>query len=170
MKLSSVLMAVVLTLAACQMTPEKPTPPTASVQLTREQLKIREAQTGLKKLGYYRSRVDGITGPRTASAVRRSRADFGLAPTGAIDSEFMDIMNRYIDLNPPQKGIPSAANTFAIQRGLKRLGYYNGQVNGLYDSATLAAVLDYKRKSGLPINAKVDTKLVSRIDSDAVPG
>jgi peptidoglycan hydrolase-like protein with peptidoglycan-binding domain len=169
MKSSSVFFAAGIAMAACQMTPEKPTPTPAPVQLTRAQKEVREAQIGLKQLGYYRSRVDGISGPRTLSAVKRSRADFGLEPTGAIDSELLDFIGRYLALNPPQNGIPSAADVFAAQRGLKQLGYYGGPVNGLYDRATLAAVLAYRRKSGLPISEQIDAKLLREIETDTLP-
>jgi peptidoglycan hydrolase-like protein with peptidoglycan-binding domain len=137
--------------------------------LTREQIKVQAAQTSLKRLGYYRSRVDGIAGPRTLAAVQRARADFGLEPTGEIDGELQDMMNRYLALNPPRKGIPSAADTFAAQRGLKRLGYYDGAVNGLYGSPTLAAILAYRRNSGLPITEQIDAELLGRIENDTTP-
>jgi peptidoglycan hydrolase-like protein with peptidoglycan-binding domain len=172
MKLSSILVAAAMTLAACQMLPEKSVPavpPAAAVQVTREQIEAREAQTGLKKLGYYRSRIDGIAGPRTSAAVQRSRTDFGLEPTGAIDGEFLGVMTRYLDLNPPRKGIPLAADVFAAQRGLKRLGYYSGRVNGFYDRATLAAVIAYRRKNGLPITEQIEAKLLRQIESDTTP-
>ena len=168
MKLSFVFLAAAMTVAACQTMFEKSAPAsaTAPVNLTREQVKVREAQTGLKQLGYYTIRVDGIAGPRTASAVRRSRADFGLDSGGAIDSEFLEVINRYLVLNPPRQGIPSAADTFAVQRGLKRLGYYSGRVNGFYDRATLSAVVDYRRKNSLPVTERIDAKLLRRIERD----
>jgi peptidoglycan hydrolase-like protein with peptidoglycan-binding domain len=169
MKLSIILVAAVMTLTACQMMSENPAPTPPPVQNTNEQARVREAQSGLQQLGYYRSRIDGIAGPRTSASVRRSRVDFGLEPTGAIDGELLKIMTRYLALNPPRPGIPLAADVFAAQRGLKRLGYYRGQINGLYDGATLAAVLAYRRKADLPITEKVDAKLLRRIENDTTP-
>lgn len=168
MRFSTVLMVAAMTLAACQTMPEKMATSTAPAPVTREQVKIRAAQTSLKQLGYYRSGIDGIAGPRTSTAVQRARADLGLAQTGGIDGELQDFMNRYLELNPPRPGIPPAADVFAAQRGLKRLGYYGGQVNGLYDSPTLAAVLAYRRKTGLPITEKVDANLLRRIEADSI--
>jgi len=78
----------------------------------------------------------------------------------------VDVINSYLVLNPPRQGIPSAADTFAAQRGLKRLGYYSGRVNGFYDRATLSAVVDYQRKNSLPVTERIDAKLLRRIERD----
>lgn len=167
MKLSSVLVAAAMTLAACQMMPEKPAPERALVQYTREQLKIREAQAGLKKLGCYKGRVDGIVGPLSLAAIKRCRADLGLDPDGGIDQNLLDTMNRYLALNPPRKGIPASTDVFAAQRGLKTLGYYDGPVNGLYDAATLAAMVEFQRRNGLPVTQKINANLLDRIEREA---
>lgn len=167
MKLSSVLVAAVTILTACQMMPEKSAPEPAPVQYTREQLKIREAQAGLKKLGCYKGRVDGIIGPLSLAAIKRCRAVLGLEPEGGIDQKLLDTMNRYLELNPPRKGVPVSTDVFAAQRGLKKLGYYNGPVNGLYDAATAAAIVGFQRKNGLPVTQKIDANLLGRIESEA---
>lgn len=171
MKPTTILAAAAVILTACQIIPEKSAPVEAAspARTIPERSQVREAQAGLKQLGYYRSRVDGIEGPRTSAAVQRSRADLGLKPGSMIDRELLDIMTRYLALNPPQKGIPSPADVFTAQRGLKRLGYYDGQVNGLYDSATVAAVLDYRRRNRLAITEKLDAKLLRRIETDSTP-
>ncbi|HUS53703.1 MAG TPA: peptidoglycan-binding domain-containing protein [Thermohalobaculum sp.] len=164
-------MAAVMILTACQMMPEQSAPKPASkpapAQYTREQLKNREAQAGLKKLGCYKGRVDGIIGPHTVAAIKRCRADLGLDPEGGIDQKLLDTMNRYLELNPPRKGVPVSTDVFAAQRGLKKLGYYNGPVNGLYDTAIVAAMVGFQRKNGLPVNRNIDANLLNRIKRDA---
>ena len=167
MKISSVLVAAVMILTACQTMPGQSAPEPAPVQYTREQLKIREAQAGLKKLGCYKGRVDGIIGPLSVAAIKRCRADLGLDPEGGIDQKLLDTMNRYLELNPPRKGVPVSTDMFAAQRGLKKLGYYDGQVNGLYDTATVAAMVGFQRKNGLPVNRNIDANLLNRIESEA---
>ncbi len=47
---------------------------------------IRAVQTRLKTLGYYKSKVDGIWGPRTLSAVRNFQRDYGLVVDGIVGS------------------------------------------------------------------------------------
>ena len=45
-----------------------------------------------------------------------------------------------------------------IQTKLKRWGYYNGNVDGIYGSATLAAVKKFQRKNGLTVDGIAGTK------------
>ncbi len=45
-----------------------------------------------------------------------------------------------------------------IQTKLKRWGYYNGSVDGVYGSQTLAAVKSFQRKNGLTVDGIAGTK------------
>ncbi len=45
-----------------------------------------------------------------------------------------------------------------IQTKLKRWGYYNGNVDGIYGSATLAAVKKFQQKNGLTVDGIAGTK------------
>ena len=45
-----------------------------------------------------------------------------------------------------------------IQTKLKRWGYYNGSVDGIYGSQTLAAVKYFQRKNGLTVDGIAGTK------------
>ena len=45
-----------------------------------------------------------------------------------------------------------------IQTKLKRWGYYNGNVDGIYGSQTLAAVKKKKKKNGLTVDGIAETK------------
>ena len=166
MKLTSILVAVAMTLAACQTITPKPEPVAAPVQQTLGQAKVREAQTGLKNLGYYKSGVDGIIGPISLAATKRCRTDLGMDPDGGLDQEFLDKMQRYLELNPPRKGIPAASDVFTAQRGLTKLGMYDGRVNGFYDRATLAAVVDFRLKRGMRATRGIDANLLARIERE----
>jgi len=128
--------------------------------------KVRDAQLGLQKLGYYHSQVDGITGPRTRDAVRRFQFDLRRDPDGVIDDEVIDLLVRYIEINPPAPGRPLVADVFEVQRGLKRLGRYPGTVNGLYDPATVRAVLRYRQEAGLPSGRDIDRVLLDRLAAE----
>ena len=46
---------------------------------------LREAQSQLRNLGYYRGSVDGLFGPMTRSALRGFQSEYGLPVTGAAD-------------------------------------------------------------------------------------
>ena len=48
-----------------------------------------------------------------------------------------------------------------IQEKLKRWGYYNGSVDGVYGSKTLEAVKSFQRKNGLTVDGIAGTKTLS---------
>ena len=48
-----------------------------------------------------------------------------------------------------------------IQTKLKRWGYYNGAIDGVYGSKTLAAVKDFQRKNGLTVDGIAGPKTLS---------
>ena len=48
----------------------------------RQQAKVRRMQRGLHRLGYYKGRSDGFSGPQTARAIRRYQRAYRLPVTG----------------------------------------------------------------------------------------
>lgn len=55
---------------------------------------VRRAQEMLKLLGYYRSDVDGLSGPRTREAVTSFRSDQGLAGGSDVDRPLLDALDQ----------------------------------------------------------------------------
>jgi len=47
-----------------------------------------------------------------------------------------------------------------VQRGLRRLGYYRGVVNGISDASTRAAIRAYEANLGLPVTGVMSTTLM----------
>lgn len=50
-----------------------------------------------------------------------------------------------------------------IQQALKKWGYYNGAVDGIFGSATLAAVKSFQRKNGLTVDGIVGPKTAAAL-------
>lgn len=50
-----------------------------------------------------------------------------------------------------------------IQTKLKRWGYYNGNIDGIYGSQTLKAVKDFQRKNGLTVDGIVGEKTLAAL-------
>jgi peptidoglycan hydrolase-like protein with peptidoglycan-binding domain len=163
MKRHVFLLLAALATAACQ-TPLQSAAPETSV---RQEVSVRDVQSALKRLGYYRGGVDGIAGPRTRTAVRQGQADFGLTVTGEAYGVLLDRAERHLRENPPHRDLPTAAQVFALQRGPSRLGYYDGPNDGRYLGDTLKALLLYKREKGLPISHKLDARTLRRIEREA---
>jgi len=163
MRRSFLLAAVFLTLAACQAI-QSPFAPVASLPA---EYGPRETQTDMKALGYYQGRVDGIAGPKTRRAVLQAQSDFGLPGTGAVDGALYGKMVDYLQENPPHPDLPPAAQVFALQRALARLGYYSGPADGRYMGDTLKAYLLYQREKRLEITHRLDQRRLRRIEAEA---
>ncbi len=69
-------------------------PVTAPADSTPVHLTVREAQELLLEKGYNPGVVDGISGPRTANALRQFQRDEGLVGTGRLDQETMNALAR----------------------------------------------------------------------------
>ncbi|MFD1891827.1 peptidoglycan-binding protein [Ottowia beijingensis] len=78
--------------------PAEPAPAPAVTAPAAEQgpvrLTVRQAQQRLLDKGYDPGTVDGISGPRTANALRQFQRDEGLMATGRLDSETMNALGR----------------------------------------------------------------------------
>ncbi|HUT50687.1 MAG TPA: peptidoglycan-binding domain-containing protein [Alphaproteobacteria bacterium] len=48
----------------------------------RQRARVARIQTGLRRMGYYRGRADGLSGPQTARAIRRYQRIYRLPVTG----------------------------------------------------------------------------------------
>lgn len=120
-------------------------------------------QTRLRDLGYYTySKITGYFGTVTRDAVRKYQDDAGLPTTGIADPATLSLLfgiqladtaaeYTYIAMRTDitlRKG-RSGDDVRDMQTALTQKGYYSGPVNGVYDSATLYAVLAFQRAMGL---------------------
>lgn len=51
---------------------------------------MAQVQENLRRMGYYKGPVDGLTGPSTRAAIRAYQVDRGLQVTGRVDSDLLD--------------------------------------------------------------------------------
>lgn len=90
--------AAALALAGCAAESEPPpsvaAPPTAPAPLAPATVppaavdaSVRDAQSHLRRLGYYRGPVDGIWGPETEEALQRFQRDRGIPADGALGDD-----------------------------------------------------------------------------------
>ncbi len=66
--------------------------PGATQQSMTGQATLQQVQRALKDQGYYRGKVDGVTGPRTRAAIRAFQKKAGLEATGRLDAATLDRM------------------------------------------------------------------------------
>lgn len=74
---------------------------------------------------------------------------------------FFILINRYNRVEALSKYGSSGAEVTKIQEKLKRWGYYNGSVDGVYGSQTVAAVKSFQRKNGLTVDGIAGTRTLA---------
>ncbi len=126
-------------------------------QLGSRSEEVRQIQTRLKDWGYYTGSIDGIYGTQTQTAVRYFQQRNGLMVDGIAGKATLSALG--ISSNAV-----SASSSSVLKRGsqgstvrtlqtrLKEWGYYKGSVDGVYGSATEAAVKQFQKKNGLAVD------------------
>ena len=127
---------------------------------------IYTLQQRLKDLGYYTIKVDGIFGSATQRAVREFQRVNGLSVTGKADNATQTLLYSSA-AKPAHSGLTGSYTTLArsgkyrsavvpLQKRLKALGYYSGNIDGYFGSATYRAVRNFQNRNGLPVTGVAD--------------
>ena len=126
---------------------------------------VRALQEALMELGYLSGQADGIFGKGTQSAVLALQEMNAYPTTGIVDQN----LQAHIFSGKPKnsQGKKTEVMTLApvagvtirlnnrgelvgnVQTRLKQLGYYDGAISSVYDSATRKAVTAFQKKNGL---------------------
>lgn len=128
---------------------------------------VRQIQTALKRQGYYNGAVDGVFGSATQTAVRKFQAAKGLAVDGICGSATLSALGIGGSSTVLRKG--SSGNAVKqVQQRLANWGYYSGSVDGIYGSATEAAVRKFQRNNGLSADGICGVKTLSAMGLSSV--
>lgn len=129
-------------------------------------------QSKLFELGYFKEKVDGYYGPKTAAAIREFEVENGLTSTGAISDDLVQILSTGQVAKPfsaPQASVPVTTDPLLniaqqasaeaepvsstaisidlvakVQAGLNSLGYDVGKVDGIQGEATETAIRKFE--------------------------
>ena len=127
---------------------------------------IYKLQQRLKDLGYYTIKVDGIFGSGTQRAVREFQRVNGLSVTGAADNATQTLL--YSSAAKPAYGTVDGdyktlsrsgkykSAVVPLQKRLKALGYYSGNIDGYFGSQTYRAVRNFQSRNGLTVTGVAD--------------
>ncbi len=132
----------------------------------RDMALIYTLQQRLKDLGYYTIKVDGIFGSGTQRAVRLFQQVNGLSVTGKADHATQKLL--YSSSAKPAGDIITGnyqtlsrssrykSAVVPMQRRLKKLGYYGGNIDGYFGSQTYRAVRNFQKRNGLSVTGVAD--------------
>nr|WP_106784450.1 peptidoglycan-binding protein [Lysinibacillus timonensis] len=140
---------------------------------------VTKLQSTLKGLGYYDGPVNGIYNTSTKYAVGDFQRKYDLKPDGIAGPATLSKLDEVIDKSAPtaeptsntaDKSYPtlntgsSGSAVTELQTSLKKLGYYNGPINGIYNTSTKYAVGDFQRKYGFIANGTADSQTLAKLD------
>jgi tetratricopeptide (TPR) repeat protein len=121
-------------------------------KLLESHMLIRQIQTGLSKLGYYRGKIDGTFHSTLKSAIEDFQGSHQLKVNGYTSWKLLAMIQDIIDekkLLTIQKGQQQISHihhqrlTQKVQHGLFDLGYYSGPQHGLFNHATQKALTQF---------------------------
>lgn len=141
---------------------------------------IEDVQRILADLNLYDGEVDGLTGPRTRSAIEAYRNMVGLNVSAEIDDQLLAQLGarpRAASSAPPlPEGSPgtdmietssavarSDATVMRIQAGLRAFGNDGIEIDGVVGSRTKAAILEFQSLFGLPETGEPDEAVYAKM-------
>ena len=135
---------------------------------------VQAVQQRLRQDGDYVGAVDGVWGADSQAALQRYQQRHDLQVTGQLNQATAAIMGldtgallAQQPVAPPPPAVsgemlrPSAVQ--AIQYRLRRLGYYNGPVDGVWGPGTEAALRGFQQGSGLQIDGSPGPSTVAAL-------
>lgn len=137
---------------------------------------VKKLQQRLVELGYLTGTVDGYYGDGTAQAVKGFEKQYGKTQTGIATEELQKALfsdnarrNTQSEVAVSYSTLESGASGQAVsnlQQQLYQLGYYDGDITGKYDKATVQAVKDYQSAKGLNQTGIASSALQKQIFAD----
>ena len=141
---------------------------------------VSALQEALRELGFYAKAASGTYDASTVTAVKDFQRKNGLLQTGIATPELQKLIFEGKPLNangarvavavlPPIDGVTmrtgdTGYQVSELQEALKRLGYYTGEINGTYDTATFVAVKRFQEASRLTVDGVAGPKVLAALN------
>lgn len=157
-----------------------------TLQLGSTGSRVQALQEALIELSFLSGDADGVFGTDTQTAVIALQTKNDYPATGVVDANLQAHIYSGTPKNakgvkmdvktlPPISGINIYLNDRGqlvrdIQTRLKEMNYYTGEISGVYDSKTRAAVTNYQKTAGLQADGICGPKTqAALLGTDAVP-
>lgn len=134
---------------------------------------ISDMQQRLKAAGSLKGDIDGVYGGDTVKAVKDFQRSRGFPVSGAIDEVTYRAL-RDISAGTPAPVGSSGGESYGvgdrgsdvktIQRKLKRLGYLDGEADGIYGGQTEDAVTAFQKEQGLSVTGGVNSATRTKLN------
>ena len=128
---------------------------------------VRALQERLRALKYLDAKATGNFLSQTEKAVRAVQKAYGMAQTGEVDNDLLEII--YSDeFYRPLKKDDKGSDVSELQGRLSVLGFYLGNISGVYLDATVKAVRDFQALNGLEASGAADIATQIKLFGDDV--
>ena len=132
-----------------------------------------DVQQRLQEAGSLKGDIDGIYGGDTVKAVKDFQRSRGFPVSGAIDEVTYRAL-RDISAGTPAPVVSSGGESYGvgdrgsdvktIQRKLKRLGYLEGEADGIYGGQTEDAVTAFQKEQGISVTGGVNSETRTKLN------
>lgn len=128
---------------------------------------VKTIQSLLKKYHYYIGKITGEFDQDTLKAVKEFQTYNHLNIDGKVGEKTMYYLNNSsLVVNAPIKDkTGDKTEVKHIQERLQYYGYYNGKIDGIYGSGTLAGVRAFQEANGLKVDGAVGASTLSKLNS-----
>jgi len=130
---------------------------------------VQAVQDHLRTAGAYSGSADGVWGPDSAAALRRFQAGHQLQLTGQLNQATASALGLDPAMllgtqqaavvapspPPPPEGLRQSS-VRSIQSQLRRLGFYNGNLDGVWGAGTQTSVEQFQQNRGLQPNGQLN--------------
>ncbi|CDA48289.1 putative uncharacterized protein [Dialister sp. CAG:486] len=134
---------------------------------------ISDMQQRLQEAGSLKGDIDGVYGGDTVKAVKDFQRSRGFPVSGAIDEVTYRAL-RDINAGTPAPAVSSGGESYGvgdrgndvktIQRKLKRLGYLEGEADGIYGGQTEDAVTAFQKEQGISVTGGVNSETRTKLN------
>lgn len=134
---------------------------------TVEGSEIGNLQILLKQRGFYQGEIDGRQGSTTVSAVLKAQQAYGLPSDGfagplTIRALLAGGTNVPLALTAFNQS-PTTQDVLAIQQLLKNRGFYDAELNGLYDLRTRDSIVNAQNAYGQKATGELSPELIASL-------
>ncbi|MDY4957466.1 MAG: peptidoglycan-binding protein [Dialister sp.] len=132
---------------------------------------ISDMQQRLQEAGSLKGDIDGVYGGDTVKAVKDFQRSRGFPVSGAIDEVTYRALR---DISAGTPAVSSGGESYGvgdrgndvktIQRKLKRLGYLDGEADGIYGGQTEDAVTAFQKEQGISVTGGVNSETRTKLN------
>jgi peptidoglycan hydrolase-like protein with peptidoglycan-binding domain len=138
---------------------------------------VADIQRELAKRNFYEGAADGISGPKTDTAIRDFLQTTGLKVSAEPTEELLRTLAHSPIRAPSVRGstpaprvdpiaeliAPSSKRVLAVQRALAEAGYAQIRATGVFGPETQAAIEKFERERKLPITGQISDRLIREL-------